>query len=144
MTKNLSPTLHSYLHTLLPKSFLVTNFPRVWSKNSSKECFKNVTNKLGNRILAEFKPGKRVRVQIIFYQETFKKYSDGGYRNCFQGGFFHIRHQKRHLVVIKDELVVLVLYYAAFLVNFGVAACLLKRLSIYYCLGLKTKAGDSI
>ena len=47
-------------------------------------------------------------------------------------------------MVIKDELVVLVLYYAAFLVNFGVAACLLKRLSIYYCLGLKTRAGDSI
>ena len=67
-----------------------------------------------------------MRVQTIFYQEALEKYT-GGYKNCFQGGFFHIR-RKRHLVVIKDELVVLVLYYAAFLVNFGVAACLLKRL----------------
>ena len=80
-----------------------------------------------------------------FLSGDFQKvYYTGGYKNCFQGGFFHFRHQKRHLVVIKDELVVLVLYYAAFLVNFGVAACLLKRLSIYYCLGLKTRAGDSI
>ena len=31
-----------------------------------------------------------VRFQIIFYQETFKKYT-GGYKNCFQGDFFHFR-----------------------------------------------------
>ena len=64
----------------------------------------------------------------FFYQETFKKYTTRDYKNCFHGGLFSYQTPEAPSGGNKGWASGVVLYYAAFLVNFGVAACLLKRL----------------